>query len=539
MTAVTQRTERRAAGRRRRLNGGNVRRATIRLHKWVALTVGLWIVVECVSGSLLVFSDQIDAWSRPDLFTHTRGDIGPQAASTAAAAAIPHAAAAGVQLPANERGVYVVTVSVRVTGAPRTTALPPQRLVYVDPGTGHVNGVRDPAAGFTPWLQRLHRGLLQTKIAGIKGSTLVGWLGVTAIFVVLTGSYLWLWPAVRKASTLFRLRRKTPMVFALDLHRLVGIVVFPFLLVALVTGVNMTFGKELRQAWYAITPGQDKGARSAITAPKSAPHDPITHRISLDEVRDRAAAATHGRVDSISSPFSATGTFAVRITRGWDPASGPRGRGGNLTAYVDQFDGSVLRVVKPSDYPVAGQAYEYWAAPVHFGTEGGMATRVLLDLTGVATLAMIGSGIWLTVVRLRKRARRKVALGAALPALPATVLDETTQQSWIDTVPAGRTVVREGAVADAFYVILNGEFDVFEGATHMRTLGPGDSFGQIGLLITGTRTASVVARSGGEVVVVPTEEFDIILQRARRDGVDLTQAGLDYSTERWDRTPGR
>jgi hypothetical protein len=302
--------------------------------------------------------------------------------------------------------------------------------------------------------------------------------------------------------------------------------------------VNITFGKQMRQAWYAITPGPDKGTRLSITAPRSAPHDPSARPVSLDEVRDRAAAVTHGRVDSISRPFAATGSFAVKVTRGWDPASGPRGRGGNLTAYVDQFDGSVLRIVKPSDYPAAGQAYEYWATPVHFGTEGGMTTRILLDLTGVGTLAMIGTGVWLTVVRQRKKARRKVAIGAALPALPATVIEETTQQSWIDTVPAGRTVVQEGAVADAFYVILSGEFDVFEGSTFMRTLGPGATFGQIGLLITGTRTASVVARTNGELVVVPTEEFDIILQRARRDGVDLTQAGVDYSAERLDRTPG-
>ena len=538
MTAVTERADRRVAGRRR-LTGGAVRRATIKAHKWVALAVGLWIVVECVSGSLLVFSDQIDAWSRPGLFTHTRGDIGPQAATTVAAAAISHGVAAGVQLPANERGVYVVTVSIRVPGAPRTAALPPQRLVYVDPGSARINGMRDPSAGFTHWLQRLHGGLLQTKFLGVKGSAIVGWLGVTAIFVVLTGAYLWLWPAVRKASTLFRLRRRTPMVFALDLHRLVGILVFPLLIVALLTGVNLTFGKQLRQAWYAVTPGPDKGARLAVTAPKSAPHDPAARRVSLDEVRDRAAAATHGRVDSIGAPFTAAGSFAVKVTRGWDPASGPRGRGGNLTVFVDQFDGSVLRIVRPSDYPLAAQAYEYWAVPVHFGTAGGTATRVLLDLTGIGTLAMIGSGVRLTVFRLRKKARRKAALGAALPAVPATVLEETTQQSWIDAVPAGRTVVREGAVADAFYVILAGRFDVLEGSALMRTLGPGATFGQIGLLITGTRTASVVARTDGELVVVPTEEFEIILQRARRDGVDLTEAGLAYSTERWDRTPGR
>jgi uncharacterized iron-regulated membrane protein len=527
---------------KRRFRGGTVRKATIKVHRWVALVVGLWIVLQAVSGSLMVFSDQFDAWSNPGLYHHTSGDVGPQAAVSDAVAAVPHGVGAGVQLPSNDTGVYVVTVSIR-SGATKAagSAPPQQRLVYVDPGTGRVNGLRDPNGGFTHWLMRLHGSLLQTKLLGVKGTVIVGWLGVIAIFVVLTGAYLWLWPAVRKMSTLFRLRRKSAMVFSLDLHRLIGIVVFPFLLLALVTGVNLTFQKELRQVWYDITPGADKGTRASIVAPKSGPHDPLAHRISLDQVRQSAVQTTGGLVDSISPPFTATGTFAVKITRGWDPASGPRGRGGNLTAYVDQYNGSVLRVSKPSDFPDSGQLYEYWAVPTHFGTEGGIATRILLDLTGIGTLAMIASGVSLTVVRRRKRVRRKAAIGQALPALPSQLLEETTQQSWIENVSAGTEIVHEGAPADAFYVILSGEFDVLRGdpgrQEHLAHLSAGQSFGEIGLMYTGTRTASVVATTAGELVVVPTEEFDLILRRAERDGIDLHAAGVAYASGRFARTP--
>lgn len=529
MATTTIETERNAPVRRRR--SGRFRRATIKFHKWVALVVGAWIVVQAVSGSLLAFSDQIDAWSRPGLYHHGRGDVGPQTAAVHAAAAVANGVAVGVQLPSNETGVYVVTVSIRKPGVPRTAALPPQRMVYVDPADGHVNGVRNPRAGFTYWLGRLHGNLLQTTLFGVKGSIIVGWLGVTAIVVIITGAYLWLWPSIRKTSTLFRLRRKSPMVFSLDIHRLVGIVVFPVLLLTLLTGVNLTFQKELRAVWYAITPGPDKGARTAIVAPRSGRHDVTASRVRLDDAIDRAVQATGGRADSISIPSTPAGSFAVRITRGWDPARGPRGRGGNLTAYVDQFNGAVLRVVTPSDYPVSAQLYEYWATPVHFGTAGGIATRWLVDLTGLGTLVMIGSGIRLTIVRRRKKARRRDALSHALPALPTAVVQDATQQSWTETVAAGRTVVREGDPADAFYVVLDGEFDVFEGSTLMRTLGPGTSFGDIGLRWTGVRTASVIARTDGELVVVPTDEFEIILRRAERDGMDLSATGVEYAGE--------
>jgi len=507
-----------------------VRRATIKVHKYVGLVVAVWVIVQAVTGSLLAFSDQIDAWANPQLFHHSAGDVGPQAASSAGSAAV-HGVVTNVQLPANETGVYVVSVALMAGRTAKSTGLPPLRLVYVNPGNGHVNGVRDPSAGFTHWLSRVHGNLLQTTLFGVKGSVIVGWFGVVTILVLLTGAYLWLWPAVRKWSTLFRLRRKSAMVFSLDVHRLAGIVVFPLLLVTLVTGLNLVFAKELRQVWYDVVPGADHGSRTALVPPQSAAAAPGAPAVDLAVVRNAAAHATHGRVNSISVPFKPTGAFTVKVSRGWDPGSGPRGRGGNVVAYVDQHTGSVLRVVTPSHYSVSGQLYEFWAEPVHSGAAGGTATRILVDLIGVGTLAMIGSGIGLTVVRARKRTRRKEALSGALPKLPVPVLEDAVQQSWIETVPSGAVVVRQGEVADAFYVILSGRFEVRDGSGVLRELSEGDSFGQIGLMITGTRTADVVAITPGELVVVPTSEFDLILRRAERDGISMRDAGLEYSAE--------
>jgi CRP-like cAMP-binding protein len=43
------------------------------------------------------------------------------------------------------------------------------------------------------------------------------------------------------------------------------------------------------------------------------------------------------------------------------------------------------------------------------------------------------------------------------------------------------------------FVIESGEAEVRKRGEVIRTLGPGDAFGEIGLLATGTRTASIVA----------------------------------------------
>ena len=51
---------------------------------------------------------------------------------------------------------------------------------------------------------------------------------------------------------------------------------------------------------------------------------------------------------------------------------------------------------------------------------------------------------------------------------------------------SGEVIVAEGDAADRFYLIAEGRRDAGDGqgsdATHLRDLGPGDVFGEIGLL---------------------------------------------------------
>src|SRR4051794_35488590 len=114
------------------------RRALVRVHRYLGLTLALWVVLQGLTGMVLVGADQINAWSRPELFHRTDGDVGPAAAVDAAR----HRAGSGrvvtLHLPAAQHGVYMAVVS-----RPPAGPAAPQRWVYVDPGTGRVNGMRD------------------------------------------------------------------------------------------------------------------------------------------------------------------------------------------------------------------------------------------------------------------------------------------------------------------------------------------------------------------------------------------------------------
>jgi CRP/FNR family transcriptional regulator, cyclic AMP receptor protein len=75
------------------------------------------------------------------------------------------------------------------------------------------------------------------------------------------------------------------------------------------------------------------------------------------------------------------------------------------------------------------------------------------------------------------------------------------------TVDAGTPLVTQGDNAYELFVIEAGNAEVRKDDKVVRTLGPGDVVGEIGLLATGTRTASVVATSPLRLLAMFTREF--------------------------------
>ena len=502
--------------------------------------LGAWVVVQALTGSVLVAGDQIDAWSRPELFHHTRGDLGAQRAVEAARAAVPASRAASVATPANQTGVYVVTMSYPpapghpafVGGRPAT----PQRLVYVDPGSARVNGVRNPAEGFVAGARRVHGTLWlkDTKVLGLSGRQLVGVLGTGALLVLLTGAYVWLWPAARRWFRALTVRRGNALRVSIDLHRGIGFVVLPVLLLIVVTGLNITFHDQFRSAWYALTPGSDQGPRAAVLpAPSTVPASPASP-VDVDVALRAAADATHGTVRSATIPFAPKGSYVVRVSKGWDPAAGPRGRGGNLVVSVDQYSGQALRVNRPSDFNTAARGYEDWLGPLHSGAPFRTPGRVVYVLVALLTVGLVGTGSASFVLRRRAKAKRGKVLREAMPQLPAAVMVAAEQHSDSLQVVAGTSVVRQGEPADAFYVIVRGAFDVSvthdESSLVVAHLGAGQCFGEIGVLQTGVRTATVTATEDSELVVLSEQDLRRIVADAVLAGVDLQTAAAAFTS---------
>jgi CRP-like cAMP-binding protein len=68
--------------------------------------------------------------------------------------------------------------------------------------------------------------------------------------------------------------------------------------------------------------------------------------------------------------------------------------------------------------------------------------------------------------------------------------------------PTGRELVRQGDYAREFMAIEEGEVDVLHDGERIATLGPGDFFGEIGVLEKTRRTATVVATTPVRLVLL-------------------------------------
>ena len=68
-------------------------------------------------------------------------------------------------------------------------------------------------------------------------------------------------------------------------------------------------------------------------------------------------------------------------------------------------------------------------------------------------------------------------------------------------------MVSQGERGDTFYVVVDGSFEVSSDGRPLRTLGPGDFFGEIALLRDVPRTATVSAVSDAEVLAIRRMDF--------------------------------
>ena len=152
-------------------------------------------------------------------------------------------------------------------------------------------------------------------------------------------------------------------------------------------------------------------------------------------------------------------------------------------------------------------------------TAYGLNATLWLAGLGMPVLCVLGLP-WLrridraAAARVRVLAPRIELLRASgiLADAPRVVLESLASQAGDFRIPAGQVIIRQGEVADAFYVIVSGRVAVSGHAAggpevDFPPLGPGDFFGEIGLIHHRPRTATVVATTDCWLLAIEGQTF--------------------------------
>jgi uncharacterized iron-regulated membrane protein len=382
-----------------------LRSALLRLHRWAGLLLAGFLIMGGLTGSVIAFKEPLDAWLNPGLF-HVRAS-GPRLSLDAVTARFAK------QEPK-------VRITYLVFGVPRGQAIRAFVMgrgldyneVFLDPVSGTILGRRMSGGcclardRIIPFLYALHFELMAGRIGEwIMGGVALIWF--LDCFVALSLTLPRARPFLRHFRQAWRIKRGAGgFRLTFDLHRAGGLWLWVVLPVIAFTGFAQNLdGPVFRPALSLLMPVSPLPLALAAARPRP---NPLRHRRGADQLVAIATQAVrpgwHGPAGSLFC-VDAFGACAVYFFQGPDN----RGTGfGSPIVYVDDSDSdngsSVLRIDGPRSGTV-GDIIERLQFPLHSGQIAGLAGKIVVCISGVATVALAITGL---MIWWRKRAVRRL-----------------------------------------------------------------------------------------------------------------------------------
>lgn len=346
----------------------SLRRLWLRLHRWVALSVGWLLVLAGLTGAMLIVAQPLDRVFHPELFVARAAGDTPLEPLRARVAAEFGAEASFTFRPPRQADE---TLQVLVRG-------PWSGILYLNPATGEEQGRRGETEGFLGTLFKLHSTLLIQD----TGKIILAWVALTYLFLLVTGLVLW-WPKHWPPS--FRVALNRGLLRAcFDLHRTGGALLGLVVAVSVATGAYMAW----RPLGEVISTLAGQKAVKPPTLPKNAAT--TAPRPTLDTLvataRERFDQAPVGYVQV---PAKGNRPVRVRLLLADDPHPN-----GISSVWLDPRNGEVLAVHRWNQLDVGASAVA-WIYPLHTGELGGPLHEALNFSVGL-TLTLFGvTGVWL------------------------------------------------------------------------------------------------------------------------------------------------
>jgi uncharacterized iron-regulated membrane protein len=417
-----------------------------RVHLYLALAAGLVFFVQCLSGTVLVFEEEI---------THAVHSERYSVAVPAGKPRLPLAQLASQFQQANAKSkvlgfkVYADPArSVELTyrdGKARAGGPPNERnregrgaggqsrgaegrrghdehggpggrgkggekgrpergsTAYLNPYTGQVLGLQtEKQLPIFKFAEDLHRRLL----AGEVGKALTGLSALFILVITATGIVLW-WPKTRNMLT-GRLRIKwgaSGKRLTHDLHVVLGFYCSLFLFGLALTGVIMSYGWATKSLFTLTNSRPTLGLLAPVSAQPGSPRA-VAYDAALRTGQATYRTAAFWRVGAPKDSAAAVTVSA--------PSSLPLRSLGLDTLFVDRSTGAALGQHLYARQ-TAGAQLRRITKPLHTGEIGGMWTKILALVVTLCSLTFPITGVLMWLNRTRKKASRASRRTVAQP----------------------------------------------------------------------------------------------------------------------------
>ncbi len=371
------------------------------IHKWSSLVCTIFMLLLCLTGLPLIYHHEIGHLLGNDVEAPAvKPGTGPanlDEVIAAGRALYPNKIMMYMSQEADEPKIWNVTLG----DHPDDEHYKP---IAVDARTAKV--ITEPAfegGAFMSTMFRLHVDLF----AGLPGKLFLGLMGLLLIVAIVSGVVLYA-PFMRKLEFGTVRHGRSERLKWLDLHNLLGIVTLVWALVVGATGMVNTWADVLLKYWQATEIAD-------MLAPYKGAGQP-TRLASMDAAVKLAESASPGMqvgfVAFPGTPFASPHHYGVYM-RGNEAFSS------RLYKPV-LIDAQTGVITDQRDLPWYLTALLI-SQPLHFGDYGGAWMQFLWALLDVATIIVLGSGLYLWVQRGRAVKRHALAVARGTGAAPVTV----------------------------------------------------------------------------------------------------------------------
>lgn len=355
-----------------------IRRSLFRLHSWLGLVTGIFLILLGLSGSVLVFRPELDKYFNRELLT-----ISPSR-TAASGKVLSDCYAQITRRYPNLDGIAWLNpdagpgdaYNFRMYFNDTRLLTYDLALISINPNTGTI--LREgPASQFTPsfleWLFQFHFSFQ----LGIPGAALTAFFGITMLLSLLTGAVVYRKMLWRVLTFQVSVNRKNWRTISSDLHRIVGVWSLLFNLVIFFTGFWMNLFAFKPKTW------QNELVATKPNTLMAAPADAL--------YQNALAAMPDLTPTYVYLPTQPGRKFEVR---GFSAGEWKLWGSGN-SVRMDQQTGAVLSVTRFAGKSL-GEKVEATFHPLHVGNFGGLAVKILYVLIGLTPglLGITGFLLW-------------------------------------------------------------------------------------------------------------------------------------------------